>query len=50
MFKISLPVQRFVIGCLLLMIIIIIGNDFLNDCWAFSDHAQDVILQSRTQS
>ena len=50
MFNISLPVQRFVIGAVILMILIIIGNESLNYFWTFSDHAQDVILQSRTIS
>lgn len=48
MFKLSLPVQRFIIGAVLLTIFIVVANDFIGDCWTWSDHAQDVILQSRT--
>lgn len=46
MFKLSLPVQRFVIGCILVMIIIIIGNAFLNDLWAWQSITLDTIYQS----
>lgn len=43
MFKISLPVQRFVIGCILLMILII-GADYICDAlWTWQDTTLNTI-------
>jgi hypothetical protein len=43
MFKLSLPVQRFVVGCIMLMILII-GLDVLcNAFWSWQDTALDMI-------
>jgi hypothetical protein len=48
MFKISYPVRRFVIGCILLMILVI-GADALGDVlWTWNDQFQDIILSSRS--
>lgn len=48
MFKLSLPVQRFVIGCVLLMILVIIGNHICNGLWAWQDTMLNMIYQSGT--
>ena len=47
MFKLSLSTQRFIIGCILVMMLIIIGNVTLDGLWSWSDQMQDMILQSR---
>ena len=44
MFKLSLPVQRFVFGCILLMFVIIGMNAVLNGLWDWSDQIQDIIF------
>lgn len=46
MFKLSLPVQRFVIGCILLMILIIIGNAACNVLWDWQSTTLNVIYAS----
>lgn len=47
MFKISLPVQRFVIGCVILMILIIGANALLDSLWNWQDHILNTIFESR---
>jgi len=46
MFKISLPVQRFVIGCIFLMILIIGFNAVMNGMWDWLDEVQDILYHS----
>ena len=48
MFKLSLPVQRFVIGCIILMFIIVGINALLDQLWILQDQALNVISQSGT--
>jgi hypothetical protein len=43
MFKISYPVQRFVIGCILLMIVIIGLDALCDNLWAWQDTVLDMI-------
>lgn len=48
MFTLSLPVQRFVIGCIIMMILIILGSALMDQLWYFTDAAQNMIFESRT--
>jgi hypothetical protein len=43
MFKISLPVQRFVVGSILLMIVIIVTNAILNEAWIWQDNILNLL-------
>jgi len=43
MFKLSLPVQRFVIGCIFLMIVIIGINAYCNMLWDWQSVTLDII-------
>lgn len=46
MFKISLPVQRFVIACIILMIIIIGFDAFANDMWNWNNTIQNLLYHT----
>lgn len=49
MFKLSLPVQRFVIASIILMILIIGADALADQLWIWQDQALNMISQSGTE-
>jgi hypothetical protein len=50
MFKISLPVQRFVIGCIILMLIVMGADVLMNEMWSWNDLVQNTMYHLPSSS